>query len=104
MDAYIYQAELWCSNCIAAIKCKLEKEGKNIETDDENDWDSDDYPKGPYLEGGGEADAPNHCAGCCVHLENPLTAEGEAYVVEAIGNKSHLSETEQVWADFYCLA
>jgi hypothetical protein len=30
----------------------------------ESDYDSDDLPKGPYAQGGGEADTPQHCEGC----------------------------------------
>ena len=43
---------------------------------DENDYDSDDLPKGPYSNGGGEADTPQHCDGCGAFLENPLTGDG----------------------------
>jgi hypothetical protein len=27
----------------------------------ESDYDSEDLPKGPYADGGGEADTPQHC-------------------------------------------
>jgi hypothetical protein len=43
---------------------------------DENDYDSDDLPKGPYPNGGGEADTPQYCDGCGILLENPLTQAG----------------------------
>ena len=57
---------------------------------DEWDWDESSYcsyqmPKGPYPDGGGEADTPEHCGGCHVHLENDLTPDdGYSYVGEAI--------------------
>jgi hypothetical protein len=49
---------------------------------DENDYDSDDLPKGPYPNGGGEADTPQHCDRCGAFLENPLTQAGYRYVNE----------------------
>ncbi|MFN0317543.1 MAG: hypothetical protein ACKVQA_21165 [Burkholderiales bacterium] len=45
--------------------------------------DSSEYPKGPYDEGGGEADSPQHCGGCREFLENPLTPDGMEYVRDA---------------------
>jgi hypothetical protein len=46
----------------------------------ESSYDSDEWPKGPYCDGGGEADNPQHCACCTVFLCNPLTQDGVAYV------------------------
>jgi hypothetical protein len=37
-----------------------------------------------YVDGGGESDCPQHCGTCGVYLENPLTKDGIAYVLEAI--------------------
>jgi len=85
MDAYIYNAALWCPDCTRTIKKELKKTGDVPENpDDESSYDSDDYPKGPYSDGGGEADNPQHCDGCQVFLENPLTSDGEEYVREAV--------------------
>jgi hypothetical protein len=42
----------------------------------ESHYDGDDLPKGPCAEGGGEADAPQHCDGCGQFLGNPLTVDG----------------------------
>lgn len=85
MDAYIYQAALWCPICTREIKKDLKKEGHVPEDpNDEHSYDSDDYPKGPFDDGGGEADTPQHCDGCNVFLENPLTSDGEEYVREAV--------------------
>jgi len=36
--------------------------------------DCDEYPVGPYPEGGGEADYPRHCDHCGLFLRNPLIA------------------------------
>ena len=54
-----------------------------------------------FPNGGGEADAPQHCDSCGVFLENPLTDEGVQYVLEAIeeGSGSCIAE----WAAFYDL-
>jgi hypothetical protein len=92
MDVYVYQAALWCGPCVIE---RLVEEGKAspraLDIDpaealqqivssngftDESDYDSDDLPKGPYPDGGGEADTPQHCDGCSRFLENPLTTEG----------------------------
>jgi hypothetical protein len=42
----------------------------------ESHYDGGDLPKGPIAEGGGEADAPQHCDGCGQFLGNPLTVDG----------------------------
>src|SRR5271155_2436152 len=85
MDAYVYQAAVWCPDCTRTIKKELKKAGEEPEDpDDESSYDSDDYPKGPYSDGGGESDSPQHCDGCKVFLENPLTGDGEEYVREAV--------------------
>jgi hypothetical protein len=49
---------------------------------DQSSYDSDEYPKGPYPDGGGEADTPQHCDHCHCFLENPLTSDGYDYVRE----------------------
>ena len=126
MDAYIYQADLYCPACITKIRLRLEAEGKKPENwRDETTFDSDDYPKGPFADGGGESDTPQHCgmgADCLDYLsltndaedapqirvgaflKNPLTCEGVKYVQEAI-DQAEADGTEHtitdVWADFY---
>ena len=100
MDAYAYQAALWCGPC--AIKRLVEERkaspgalgmepAKALQQivssngfTDESDYDSDDLPKGPYSDGGGEADSPQHCDGCGLLLENPLTPDGYRYVNEKL--------------------
>ena len=85
MDAFLYQAALYCPDCTRKIKRELRAEGKDPrDYEDEHEYDSGEYPKGPFPEGGGEADIPQHCDLCHVFLENPLTSEGEAYVREAV--------------------
>jgi hypothetical protein len=74
----------------------------------ESDYDSDDLPKGPYSDGGGEADTPQHCDGCGQFLENPLTADGLIYVEDALRHRLTAEEligaandVVVYWAKFY---
>lgn len=83
MKAYIYGAALWCETCGAKLCADLPKP-EGYDADNESTWDSDDYPKGPYGDGGGEADCPQHCDGCGVFLENPLTSHGRIYTLDSI--------------------
>jgi hypothetical protein len=107
MNVYIYQADLLCEECGEAERNALGMDGNApADPDDESSYDSDEYPKGPFPDGGGEADCPNHCGNCHVFLENPLTSDGEAYVREAVerawsrsggGNREVIDE----WVEFY---
>ena len=106
MDAYIYQAALLCDGCGEKIVAELTRAGKAPEDpEDEHTYDSDDFPKGPYSDGGGESDSPQHCDQCNGFLENPLTTDGYNYVKEAVaedlkaGRKGSVAVTE--WAPFY---
>jgi len=97
MDAYVYQASFVCVPCGRDIKARL---GKNSDTGDSNT-----YPQGPYGEGGGEADSPQHCDCCNEFLENPLTNDGYDAVREAITEDARAGRTDSIactiWADFY---
>lgn len=108
MNAYIYRAALWCEDCIADVKKRLIAEGvlvtgalKGCDPDDEHTFDSDDFPKGPCSDGGGEADCPQHCDGCHCHLENPLTSHGCEYVAQALLEYNGDAEVLATWAEFY---
>lgn len=97
MDAYIYQAALLCDDCADAV---------NRAGASDSD-DSDDCPQGPYCDGGGEADSPQHCDHCNVFLENPLTSEGYEYVRSAItemycrkGGRSERGVVAE-WKEYY---
>ena len=76
MDAYIYKAALYCEGCALHLRRTLPDESiiNNSET----------WPQGPYANGGGEADTPQHCDTCDVFLENPLTSDGLNYVREHV--------------------
>jgi hypothetical protein len=65
-------------------------------------------PKGPYPDGVGEADTPQHCDGCGEFLENPQTGDGLIYVEDAIRDclkNKKLTRASNVaiveWANFY---
>lgn len=83
-SAYIYCADLYCANCAEKIMADLSKP----EGEEGLDYGSDDYPCGPYADGGGEADSVQHCADCGELLENPLTEEGLEHL------RDMLAETE----------
>lgn len=80
-DVYIYNAAFLCEACGEALMSQLDKEGKKpANVKDESSFDSDQYPKGPFDDGGGESDSPNHCDACREFLENPLTDDGYEYI------------------------
>jgi len=124
MDAYIYRAALWCGpGLIKALVAERKAAPGAIEMSpaealeqivsasgftSESHYDSDDLPKGPYAEGGGEADAPQHCDGCRQFLGNRLTGDGLIWVENVIRGylttrKATAAVTDAVieWADFY---
>ena len=90
MDTWIYCASLYCEECAAEIRSDL------VGVSRADMGDSDSYPQGPYPNGGGEADCPQHCDSCGIFLENPLTPDGVEYVKEAEPGR-----VRQIWRDFY---
>ena len=77
MQAFQYKAAWLCGEC-------GEREREWLQgTAAASSRESDVYPQGPYGDGGGDADTPNHCDDCDVFLENPLTEDGNEYVREA---------------------
>lgn len=115
MLVYIYAAEFYCEDCGEAIRKRVTSEGYTpVDPDNEFSYISDIYPKGPYPDGGGKSDCPQHCGAgpeCLnaielmdgskvgVWLENELTIDGVEYVREAIREGGEMAE---MWADFYC--
>ena len=82
------------------------------------DSDSDSYPQGPYLDGGGESDGPEHCdanEGCInamefagtkvgVWLGNPLTNEGVRELKEMLSNPrptTYQLALHEFWSSVY---
>jgi hypothetical protein len=121
MDAYVYQAALWCGPCMIRRLVEEKKASPGAfgmgpaqalqqivsanGFTDENDYDSDDLPKGPNENGGGEADTPQHCDGCGAFLENPLTGDGVRYVNEKLTEHardgSGNAEVLKQWGEHY---
>ena len=112
MNVYIYAADIYCKDCGEAQREFLIYKGL-AQRDYESSYNSDQFPKGPYPDSGGESDSPQHCGSgpdCLnaivlsdgtpigVWLENELTADGVEYVREAIREGG---EVAGLWADFY---
>jgi len=95
MQVYAYQAALLCADCGQRSIRDLAMRGI------EDSEDSDDYPQGPYPNGGGESDTPEHCDHCGLFLENPLTGEGYDYVQECWNGPTADSECVREWIAYY---
>ncbi len=92
MDAWIYNADIFCDECTSEIRTECGEQGQP------DTGDSCDYPQGPFSDGGGDADYPQHCGNCGLFLENPLTSDGYEYIAEAVARGGDVAEQ---WADFY---
>jgi hypothetical protein len=92
MRAYVFQSALICTDC-ASEYCDAHDKPDNDT--------SDTWPDGPYSEGGGEADCPQHCDMCQVFLENPLTDDGHEYVQNAINKANVVTGVLRDWSNFY---
>ena len=105
MNAYIFQGALLCEECGEKMKDLIDVTDFTDDASDEYTFDSDDYPKGPYQDGGGEADTPHHCDDCDIFLENPLTEDGKLYVREQLVKHAASGhgddETIKTWSEFY---
>lgn len=83
MDAYIYRSDILCKYCGEGVREKINAIGKGPPfPNDESTYDSDEYPKGPYADGGGEADAPQYCAKCKEPLDNPVIPDSKGNTME----------------------
>lgn len=83
MNAYIYDADIYCEDCAR----KARSEGIRMD--------------GPYPDGGGEADCPQHCGDCHEFLENPLTTDGGDYVREAVEEATGDPDVLALWKNHY---
>jgi len=77
MQVYVYQASLFCQDCALIVERDI---GNPNAASDGKFYNR---LQGPYDNGGGEADIPQYCDRCFKFLENPLTREGENYVIDA---------------------
>jgi hypothetical protein len=76
MKVYVYNAALLCAECVDRDWITtLEPDGTASGA-----FGPLRMPQGPYPDGGGEADTPQHCDTCNEFLENPLTDDGREYV------------------------
>jgi hypothetical protein len=100
MDVYIYQAALLCPDCARKVMAHVPLP-RGADPGDESIYDSDYCPKGPYRDGGGEADTPQHCDHCGVFLENPLTDDGYSYVADVLARDEGAKDVLDIWQAFY---
>jgi hypothetical protein len=98
VHTYIFQADIYCETCGEEIKAGMLRDKQADGTEE----DSDAFPQGPYMNGGGEADTPQHCASCRTFLENPLTPDGSTYVDEKANAaaKDYENETGKVAGEY----
>jgi hypothetical protein len=127
VDCFIYQAALLCVVCGTTVKQALIQRRKRLqvwkgELEMEGAFHpgsypprwalrlrkgqsySDVWPDGPFADGGGEADCPQHCDHCSVFLENPLTQDGYDYVADAVIEavvRGKMSDALRTWVDHY---
>jgi hypothetical protein len=107
-SVYVYRADIYCEACGAEMRRTIPQPAHAV-PEEESTFDSDEWPKGPHANGGGEADCPQHCGGCGVFLGNPLTTDGVAYVRDVLERLNNLSPEQQersgaaarTWATFY---
>lgn len=99
MEAYIYKASLYCVDCAMAMSGAVPPASPSFA--ESKLLDSDTTIIGPYLNGGGEADSPQHCDGCRCHLENPLTDDGVEYVISAIERDDGDQAVLRTWIGHY---
>lgn len=117
-DVYMFQGSLYCEDCGRDIQDKIREEGKAPEDEsDEESFDSDDFPKGPFSGGGGEADSIHHCDSneTCLNaielpckskigawLGNDLTSEGDEWLASSIRESifrddAHGRQVNRLW-------
>lgn len=114
-DVYMYQAALLCEDCGKRVMKELDELGQ------EDTGDSEQYPQGPYGDGGGEADSPNHCDNGrqCINavavpggvpigcpLGNPLTIYGAKHLIGTIAEDvlrldDHARAVGRLWRSLY---
>ena len=98
MYVYVYRSDFLCDRCGESVRQAIPCPGN---PNDEYSYDSDDWPKGPFPNGGGEADCPQHCSRCEIFLENPLTTGGYKYLKSVLDSSEGNSVVLTLWSDFY---
>lgn len=97
---------MYCEACGETIRAELIAQGKApADVDDEHSYDSGDFPKGPFPDGGGESDNAEHCDACHTFLENDLTSDGIEYtrglIIAHIESGRGSGEVIAQWREFY---
>lgn len=90
MRAVIYQADVYCFECIEGMGL--------IPMPDSHEYDSGEVPKDCEL---GAADYPMHCAVCGLFLENELTEDGQTYLRDLICDPRLHPEVRREYTDYY---
>lgn len=101
--AFLFRAALLCEAC-ARAHMAANPPPPWADLDNESTWDSDDWPKGPFPDGGGEADSPCHCDTCGRFLWNPLTPDGAAYVAALFRDGRVRADLADDWRAAYGFA
>ena len=101
MQIYVFNAALLCEECGTEEIQNLTQQRSDLSERLRNKQDSDEWPQGPFGDGGGEADCPQHCDSCGLFLENLLTEDGQDYVREqyALARDENLQSYLNVWRD-----
>lgn len=101
MKVSIYQAAFLCEDCTNKTKKELNYLHEDLP---QHEYDSNNYPKGLYENGGGESDTPGSCDHCHIFLENPLTGDGIQYVLDVFVScilQNRINKVVQEWIEFY---
>lgn len=102
-ECFIYKDKFYCLICCLKIQKEIDWIPDNV--NDFSSYGNDEYPHGPFVNGGGPADGPRHCRGCSAHLKNPLTELGQKAVENTVELYYKTGEGDKVkieiWREFY---
>jgi hypothetical protein len=117
-DVYMFQGSLYCEDCGRDIQDTMRKTDRSPPDEhDEESFDSNDFPKGPFGDGGGEADSIHHCDSneTCLNavelpckskigawLGNSLTSDGDEWLASSIRESifrddAHGRQVNRLW-------
>lgn len=82
---YAADADIWCPQCLPYDTDGTDSEGNEVQPVFEDE----------------EVDSPLHCCKCGAFLGGVLTAEGEAYVREAVKSGKGNPEVLRQWKEHY---
>lgn len=97
---YMFDADTYCEECTERMHPgSTDWRAEGFEPTDYTDSEGNELH--PIFLSNSESDHPEHCGSCGVFLENDLTSDGYAYVVEAHAERP--SDVTREWAAFYGL-